>query len=209
MRNTAVLIKILVILLHLWEDIPPLKSSTASSTWRTLTKATRWPLVAQLRLLCTPPNPLASLPGCWNRAGIDGTAGGERLQKCKGTGAVYTAGSHPVLWHHHSNGCRYHLFLLQKRHRPGLILFHCLSDLPWTALNTWQKQAFGKLIFKISGCNAVTIAFKQKGIRSSLEEERMMLAEEKENLTMAEGKRCFSDTIPILPWVLLFNGLVA
>lgn len=56
MGNTKVLlgIKISVILLHLWEDIPPLKSSTASSTWRTLTKASQWPLVAQLWLLCTP-----------------------------------------------------------------------------------------------------------------------------------------------------------
>lgn len=36
-----------------------------------------------------------------------------------------------------------------------------------------------------------------------------MLTDEKEKKLMAQGRRCFSGTILILSWVLLFNGLLA
>ena len=86
-----------------------------------------------------------------------------------------------------------------------------------TIYQTWLGQHFipdsnghlKNLFLKISRCNAVTIAFKQKGNRSSLEEEGMILPEKKEKLIMAQGKMCFSDTILILSWVLLVNGSVA
>ena len=202
MGNTAFLlgIKISVILLHLWEDIPSLKSSTASPTWRTLTEAIL-ALGGPVTAAVHPTQPTACSPRLlkqsWN--GWDSprreAADRQRHRSARGH-AVCTAGSLPVLLHHHSNGCEYHLFLLQKGHRLGLILFRYLSDLPWTALNTWQKWAFKKLIFKNQWMQCSNHSIQ--GIGSSLGKEGMTLTEEKEKLIMTQGKRCFSDTILIL-----------
>lgn len=153
MGNKAFLlgIKISVILLHLWEDIPSLKSPTASPTWRMLTKAIlalAGPVADAVHPRQPTTLPPRLLKQSWNRWHSP-------WRGCRNAKAQQHAPSHslhcrvsPCALHHHSNGCKYHLFLQQKGHRSGLILFHYLSDLPWTALNTWQKWAFKNLIFK-------------------------------------------------------------
>lgn len=213
MGNTAFLlgIKISVILLYLWEDIPSLKSSTAPPTWRHWPRQS-WPLVAQLQLLCIPHNSLPSLPGSWNRAGMDGTAHGERLQTGKGTGAciiMQSALQDLSLYFYDSIQMAADITSSFCRRDINQVWFYftvyqtCLGQ----HLIPDRNGHLRSLLLKISECNAVTIAYKQKGIRSSLEEEGMMLTEKKEKLMMAQGKRCFSDIILILRYCYLMDYL--
>lgn len=205
-------IKISVILLHLWEDIPSLKSPTASPTWRMLTEAIL-ALAGPVTAAVHPGQPMPSLPGSWNRAGIDGTARGEAAEMQRRSSmhhhTVCTAGSLPVLYTTIQMAANITSFFGRRDIDQVWFYFTIYQTCLGQHLMPDRNGHLKTLFLKISGCNAVTIAFKQKGIRSSLGVEGMMLTEGKENLIMAQRKRCFSGTILIVSWVLLFNGLLA
>lgn len=61
--------------------------------------------------------------------------------------------------------CKYHLCLLQKGHRSGVILFQCLSDLPWTELIPDRNGHFKKPIFR----NLCMLCSSQHWSRKALE----------------------------------------
>lgn len=168
-------IKISVILPHLWDEVPSLKSSIASPSqgW--------W----------YPTAPTVLPPGLWEQGWTRWTTHGERLLKCESTHfcaglstvSPPTLQDLPVLSQLLSSDCKYHLCLLQKGQRSGMILFQYLSDLPWTELipdrNVRLKTYSQKSLHAVQ-----QPALEQKDIRNSLEEEEVMLTEEKEKLIM-------------------------
>lgn len=116
------------------------------------------------------PTPPTVLPGLWTELELmeqpmeRGCRNAEALD-CALSLSSCTAGSLPVLLQLLSSGCKYHLCLLQKGHRSGMILFQYLLDLPWTALNTWQKWSLKKLIFR----NPCMLCSSQHWSRKTLE----------------------------------------